>query len=122
MKKQGKWLLLGALLAPSVHAYTAPLPEVDTLHVSARTIYPPELNTVGEAANWLLEPLGYHIIADYPAPTSAAAILKQPIPTAAKMHRTMPVTHALQLLIGEGNTIVVDRKNRLITFSKGVLL
>jgi type IV pili sensor histidine kinase/response regulator len=122
VKKQGKWLLIAALLAPSVQAYNAPLPEVDTLHVSARTIYPPELNTVGQAAEWLLEPLGYHIITDFPAPTSAKSILQQPIPTAAKMHRTMPVTHVLQLLIGEGNTIVVDRKNRLITFSKGVLL
>ncbi|CAK1958687.1 hypothetical protein VCRA2113O229_1600001 [Vibrio crassostreae] len=38
------------------------------------------------------------------------------------MHRTMPVTHALQLLIGEGNSLIVDREHKLITFSKGVLL
>ncbi|MFA0012020.1 hypothetical protein AB4391_01540 [Vibrio lentus] len=113
-------LLAGSLLAPC--AFSAPLTDVDTLQVSARTLFPPEMKTVGEAAKWLLEPLGYHIVTDYPAPKSAKAILSHPIPTAARMHRTMPVTHALQLLIGQDNTLIVDREHKLITFSKGVML
>ncbi|MGL6262136.1 hypothetical protein [Vibrio sp. WXL103] len=95
------------------------LPEVDTLQVSVRTIYPPELTKVHEAVDWLVEPLGYHVVTDYPAPDSAKMLLNRPIPTVAKMHRTMPVTHAVQLLIGEDNTIIVDRKHRLITVARG---
>ncbi|PMM42856.1 hypothetical protein [Vibrio splendidus] len=120
MKLTRTLLILGGAIAP--HAFAMPLPDVDTLQVSARTLYPPEVRTVGEAATWLLEPLEYHIVTDYPAPKSAQGILIKPIPTAAKMHRTMPVTHALQLLIGEGNSLIVDREHKLITFSKGVLL
>lgn len=120
MIKKAPLLLLGCLMATP--AFSQALPDVDTLHVSARTIYPPELKTVGDAVDWLLEPLGYHVVVDYPAPSSAKTLLAKPIPTAAKMHRTMPVTHALQLLIGEGNSLVVDREHRLISFSEGVLL
>ena len=113
-------LIVGAVIAPT--AFAMPMPDVDTLQVSARTLYPPDVTTVGEAATWLLEPLGYHIVTDYPAPKSAQVLLGKPIPTAAKMRRTMPVTHALQLLIGEDNSLIVDREHKLITFSKGVLL
>nr|WP_257214484.1 hypothetical protein [Vibrio coralliilyticus] len=108
------------LLASTSVAKAAPLlPEVDTLQVSVRTIYPPEITTVQGAIEWLLEPLEYTVITEYPAPDSAKLILSQSIPAVAKMHRTMPVTHAVQLLIGEDNTIIVDRKHRLITFGRG---
>ncbi|HAS6111701.1 TPA: hypothetical protein I7139_21425 [Vibrio vulnificus] len=118
MKKMIAIGLLHALCALPTQA--APrLPDVDTLQVSVRTIYPPELSTISQAVDWLIEPLGYYVITDYPAPESAKMLLAQPIPPAAKMHRTMPVLHALQLLIGEDNTIIVDKQNRLITFSRG---
>ncbi|MFA0196792.1 hypothetical protein AB4501_21795 [Vibrio sp. 10N.222.55.E8] len=119
MKFTQTFLLLG-LIAPC--AFAQSLPQVDTLQVAARTLYPPQVTTVGDAATWLLEPLGYHIVTDYPAPKSAQRLLGKPIPTAAKVYRTMPVTHALQLLIGEDNSLIVDREHKLITFSKGVLL
>lgn len=111
---------LALLLLSSFGAVSAPLlPEVDTINVAVRTIYPPEMNTVQDAATWLLEPLEYKIITDYPAPSTASLILSQQIPAVAKMHRTMPVLHALQLLIGEDNTIILDKKHRLITFGRG---
>ncbi len=120
MKIKSLCFIALCLAAPASQA--SPIPDVDTLQVSARTIYPLELKTVGQAVQWLMEPLGYHILTEYPAPSSAKTLLESPIPTAAKMHRTMPVTHALQLLIGEGNTIIVDKGHKLITFSKGVIL
>ncbi|NAW91694.1 MULTISPECIES: hypothetical protein [unclassified Vibrio] len=115
-----KKLILPLLLLSSFGASSARLlPEVDTINVAVRTIYPPEIRTVNEAAKWILEPLEYEIITEYPAPSTASLILSQPIPAVAKMHRTMPVLHALQLLIGEDNTIILDKKHRLITFGKG---
>lgn len=112
--------MLTLLLLSSFSACAAPmLSEVDTINVAVRTIYPPEITTVEGAANWILEPLEYKIITEYPAPSTASLILSQPIPAVAKMHRTMPVLHALQLLIGEDNTIILDKKHRLITFGRG---
>lgn len=98
---------------------TAFAKEVDTLQVSVRTVYPTTVNTVGDAVKWFVEPLGYYVLTDHPAPASAKALLAKPIPMEAMMHRTMPVLHAVQLLIGQNNTIIVDKKNRLITVSEG---
>ncbi len=110
--------LLGALCVGQ--SVAAPrLPDVDTLQVSVRTIYPPELTHVEQAVKWLVEPLGYYVTTDYPAPQSAKSVLAQPIPTGAKLHRTMPVLHALQLLIGEDNTIIIDKQHHLISVGRG---
>ncbi|WP_455772833.1 hypothetical protein [Vibrio nigripulchritudo] len=101
-------------------AHSAPLlQEVDTLQVSVRTVWAPEAQTVEDAVEWIIEPLGYSILTEYPAPNAAKMLLNQPIPTAAKLHRTMPALHAIQLLIGIDNTIIVDKKHRLMTFARG---
>ncbi|CCN39728.1 conserved exported hypothetical protein [Vibrio nigripulchritudo FTn2] len=101
-------------------AHSAPLlQEVDTLQVSVRTVWAPEAQTVEDAVEWIIEPLGYSILTEYPAPDAAKMLLNQPIPTAAKLHRTMPALHAIQLLIGIDNTIIVDKKHRLMTFARG---
>ncbi|MCW8348732.1 hypothetical protein MD535_22340 [Vibrio sp. ZSDZ65] len=72
-----------------------------------------------DAIIWITEPLGYTLITDFPAPPSAVEVLAQPIPAAAKLHRTMPVLDAIQILIGLDNTIVVDKTHRLITVQRG---
>ncbi len=95
------------------------LPEVDPIDLSVRTIYPPELTSVKDAVNWLLQPTDYHLLTDYPAPKSSKTIIEQKIPAVARMHRTMPILHAIQLLIGEDNTIIIDRKHKIISFGKG---
>lgn len=112
------FLIIATLFSGMSHAVER-LPEVDTLLVSVRTIYPPELVDVKDAVDWLIEPLGYYVVTEYPAPDSAKLILAQPIPPVAKMHRTMPVLDALQLLIGIDNTIIVDKTHRLISFARG---
>ncbi|MGF1803889.1 hypothetical protein L4C31_01390 [Aliivibrio sifiae] len=47
---------------------------------------------------------------EYPAPKDANTLLAAPIPMTAKLHRTMPVLDAIQLLIGTDNTILLDKK------------
>lgn len=116
--KKSLFIIIATLFSGITHAVER-LPEVDTLQVSVRTIYPPELVDVKDAVDWLLEPLGYYVVTEYPAPDSAKLILAQSIPPVAKMHRTMPVLHALQLLVGSDNTIIVDKKHRLISFARG---
>lgn len=118
MKRPLLLLLATTLFSGASHAVER-LPEVDTLQVSVRTIYPPELTNVEDAVEWLVEPLGYYVVTEFPAPESAKVLLAQPIPAVAKMHRTMPVLHALQLLIGNQNTIIVDKQHRLISFARG---
>lgn len=91
---------------------------LDPLAVWVRTVYPEDITTVGEAVQYLLEPTGYKVVGAYPAPSDAITIINSRVPAIAKVHRTMPVMDALQLLIGNDNWIVVDRNHKLISFSE----
>ncbi|GLR76826.1 hypothetical protein [Aliivibrio sifiae] len=95
------------------------LNNVDPLQVSVRTVWPPELTTVRHAIDWLITPLGYQVVTEYPAPKNANTILNVPIPASAKLHRTMPVLDAIQILIGSDNTILLDKKHRLLSVARG---
>ena len=114
-----KRLFIGCLLCMSLPAIAAPIPPVDPLLVAVRTVWEPDVRTVEDATRWLLEPIGYHIQSDFPAPTATRTLLAKSIPPSLKLHRTMPVMDVLQLLIGTDNTVIVDRANQLIAFEKG---
>lgn len=123
MKKLPQTVLLFSLLSPlsalaSPASYTSQ--QVNTLQVTVRTVLPNNITNVGDAIRWYVEPLGYYVLTKHPAPAEATAMLDMPIPSAAKLHRTMPVLHAIQLLIGRDNTIVVDKAHKLITVKKGM--
>ena len=92
--------------------------QLDPLSLYARTVYPEDVKTVGGAASYLLETTGYTLVVAYPAPNDAISIVKRKIPPIAKIHRTMPIIDALQILIGNDNWIVVDRHHKLISFSE----
>ena len=111
-----KLILLAAFLMP-FPAYTAEQIPVDPLSLYARTVWPEDVKTVEEAVRYLLEPTGYILVTGYPAPFDAADLVKQPIPPIAKLHRTMPIIDALQIMIGLDNYVVVDHANRLVSFS-----
>ncbi|ENZ3603409.1 MULTISPECIES: hypothetical protein [Pseudomonas] len=92
--------------------------KIDPLSLYARTVYPEDVKTVGDAARYLLEPTGYQLVVVYPAPKDAVDMYQRKIPPIAKIHRTMPIIDALQILIGNDNWIVIDRNNKLISFSE----
>lgn len=67
------------------------------------TVYPEDVQTVGEAIRYLLEPTGYNVVVAYPAPSDAISIVNSRVPAIARVHRTMPVMDAIQILIGNNN-------------------
>ena len=91
---------------------------LDPLSLYARTVYPEDVKTVGDAAQYLLEPTGYKLVTAYPAPSDAISLVNDRVPPIAKVHRTMPIIDALQILIGNDHWIVIDRNHRLISFSE----
>ncbi|WP_116893177.1 hypothetical protein [Pseudomonas savastanoi] len=115
-------LIKAALIALIVPALAfaqdeKPIP-LDPMAVWVRTVYPEDIQTVGEAARYLLEATGYRLVVAYPAPSDAISIVNSRVPAIAKVHRTMPVMDALQLLIGNDNWIIVDRNHKLVSFSE----
>ncbi|MFS7384600.1 pilus assembly protein PilL [Rahnella inusitata] len=91
---------------------------VDPLTVYMRTVWPEDVTTVRQAIDYLLEPTGYRLTTRYPAPREAALLVDKPIPPIARVHRTMPVLDALQLLVGLDNYVVVDHAHHLVSFQK----
>ncbi|WP_345831107.1 pilus assembly protein PilL (plasmid) [Pantoea sp. BRR-3P] len=91
---------------------------VDPLTVYMRTVWPEDIKTVRQAVDYLLEPTGYRLVTSYPAPREAALLVDKPVPAIAKMHRTMPVLDALQLLVGLDSYVVVDHAHHLVSFQK----
>lgn len=89
---------------------------IDPLTVYMRTVWPEDVTTVRQAIDYLLEPTGYQLVTGYPAPREASSLVDQPIPPIAKVHRTMPVLDALQLLVGLNNYVVVDQTHHLVSF------
>ena len=117
-----KKLLAATLLASTLTtgaALAKPLFDVDPLMLATRTVWDGNIKTVGDAARWVLEPSGYHIITRFPAPKESAGLIAKQIPPSMKMHRTMPIIDALQLLVGTDNTVIVGRQHHLISFKGG---
>lgn len=92
--------------------------DVDPLSLYARTVWPEDVNTVGSAVSYLLEPSDYRLALNYPAPSDALKLASGPIPPIAKLHRTVPIIDAIQLLIGLDNYVIVDHRNKLVSFSR----
>ncbi len=110
-------LLLAALL-PTL-TFAQPQTNIDPLTLAVRTVWGPEIKTVQDAVDWIIEPTGYRLTTQYPAPTESARIAQKTLPPVIKMHRTMPIIDALQLLAGMDNTVIIDKRNKLISFQYG---
>lgn len=108
-------LYAGSWFAPD----PAPSTQVEPLILSVRTVWDQDITTVGQAAMWVLGSTGYRLKTDYPAPEWSEKVAEKPIPPTMTIKRTMPIIDALQLLIGTDNTVIVDRRNKLISFEQG---
>jgi type IV pili sensor histidine kinase/response regulator len=86
----------------------------DPLEIHIRTLYPKEMNTISQALDYLLEPIGYEVSVQYL--DNARDIIDLPITPMARQAKTMAIYDAIQALIGQGNVIVVDHDNKLISF------
>lgn len=113
-----KALLIAVMMPALAFAKDETPIAMDPLAVWVRTVYPEDVQTVGEAIRYLLEPTGYTVVVAYPAPSDAISIVNSRVPAIARVHRTMPVMDAIQILIGNNNWIVVDRNHKLISFSE----
>lgn len=91
---------------------------IDPLSIYVRTTYPQNMRTVAEAAEYVLEPTGYHLTTSRIASRTAARLAAQPIPPIARLNRTMPIIDALQLLVGLDHWVIVDPQHKLVTFQE----
>jgi hypothetical protein len=88
----------------------------NALRVQTRTAWPADVKTVGEAVRYVLAPTGYTLLLGAPAPREAAAIASQAISPQAIRQRTLPIDEALLAIAGPGIRLIVDQRNRLVSF------
>jgi hypothetical protein len=91
---------------------TSPLDQMTRLEIPAYA------DTVGKAADFLLEPIGYRTVQGCSAcPREAAEITAKPVSPLALRPQFTTVGRALVLVGGSRTRIVVDPRTRLVSYA-----
>lgn len=116
-------VVLGAVVTGCASGSKKPVQEPEAklqlseLDGMTRLNFPEHFETVGEAARWLLKPTGYQLRANCPGCSKEAArILEDPISPLAFVDRMTSIKRALALVAGTDCRLVVDEKNRLVSY------
>lgn len=107
-----KTLVVGAVLSLCVmnNAYADPLKS------GTRIYFPKNIKTVGQAARYILKPVGYKLALEEPAPYESASIARQPISKNALSDNVFPIEIALVRLVGEDHKVIIDHEHKLVSF------
>lgn len=100
----------------SMIAMTSHASGYDVLKMGARATFPPDIRTVGQATRYLLEPTGYKLLLNDPAPYESEEIASQPISKNALSSKVYPVEDVILRLVGKDNRIIIDHENKLVSF------
>lgn len=92
---------------------------LDSLELKVRTSFPKDATTVSDAVAYIIEPIGYELTIYNQYTPTAENIAKKPITPINRAVRTMTIYDAIQSLIGINNIILVDHKNKLVSFAEG---
>lgn len=116
-------LALPAQAAHYVHVdrYTKVLPqptsfEVDPLSINVQLTFPPTVQTVGEAVNFVLFNSGWMLTDGRATDTALNIMLERPLPLVHRTLSLMSVRDVLQVLVGQHFTPVEDPIRRIYSF------
>lgn len=107
-----------ALADPAGNAATTARAGRNRLKVGTRVEFDIRRGNVGDAINFLLEPVRYRLTHRTVDPLVSAAVLRRPVPPVAANAGVMSIESALLLLIGEEHRLVVDHAHRLIAIER----
>lgn len=95
-------------------------PTYNELHIGTRLSFDPRIRTVKQACEWVLRPTGYKLVVSHPAPFDALEIARSPMSPLVQdqLGRAVSIEEALLLVIGSDNRLVVDHKNKLVSFER----
>ena len=110
-----RWYLL-FLFSFSTLLHASVVKPFDLLKSGTLTTYPDNVTTVGQATLYLLEPTKYKLAIGLPASSSSASIALKLIPPKARQDKIMPIYQALLLLMNQDERLIIDKKNKLISF------
>lgn len=88
----------------------------DSMRIQIRTFLPERLTTVGPAAQYYADVIGYRLITGYPAPQACARIAGRTINPLADKNRILPVEEAILALLDKNCKLVIDQEHKLFAF------
>jgi hypothetical protein len=107
----------GAANATSEDA-APPSASFNRLHLGTVMQFDARTRTVGDAMASLLGPVRYRVTSNTVNAAASAALMRQPLPVAARDAGYMTIEQGLLLLIGQDNRLVVDHRSRLVAVER----
>lgn len=90
----------------------------DPMRIQIRTTLPERITTIGPAAQYYADVIGYRLVTGYPAPQECAKIAKRTINTLADKNRILPVEEAILALLDSNCKLVIDHEHKLFAFEQ----
>ncbi|WP_395398706.1 hypothetical protein ACHMW6_00135 (plasmid) [Pseudoduganella sp. UC29_106] len=121
-------VLVAALIAfPVAHANGEEARSIPKVRIAARQPldplrlrvvmqFPPNVTTVQQAAQYLLETAQYKLVLSPANPNDTRRILTRPLLGQDKDGSLQTIEDALLIVGGDDTVLVIDRENRMITF------
>lgn len=100
----------------SVQAESLGAFSLDPLSTPVRLIELKRFSTIGEAASYYGQKVGYTLKLRHPAPADASFIASLPIKPSMLREEVVPFKRMLVRLIGENNILIVDPNKKHFTF------
>lgn len=92
---------------------------MDPMRLGIRTNLPKQFNTIGQAAKYYADAIGYKLVTAYPAPEESAAIADERINPLARSGGVKPIEEAILSLLRQGCNLVIDHEHKLFSFEHG---
>ncbi|MFV0279036.1 MAG: pili assembly chaperone [Parahaliea sp.] len=112
---------LGALTQVGRYSVLAAGPtkgQRDLLAVTNAIDIPIDVQTVGEALQWLLRDSGYRLAGVSVMPDEVKAMLELPLPGVHRRFEPMPLQTVIGLIVGPAFDLVQDPVHRLLAFER----
>ncbi|MHC4397907.1 MAG: PFGI-1 class ICE element type IV pilus protein PilL2 [Planctomycetota bacterium] len=93
------------------------LSQQNPLEQTVSLTIPAEIQTVGEAINYLLQNTGYNLLPAKYRQDEASELLKQKLPLNDRSLKNTTVKNALLALAGNAYLLLVDPKHRYVSFN-----
>ena len=89
---------------------------LDPMRIGIRSGLPEEIQTVGEAAQYYADVIGYRLVTQYPAPAESGLIATETINPLARAAGIKPVEEAILALLRADCLLVIDHDHKLFSF------
>ncbi len=118
MTKAIKSLACLGVLIPLILAAAGSAYALNPMRIQIRTALPESINTVGQAAQYFADAIGYNLVTAHPAPAESRSIANELLNPLSNTNNTQPVEEAILSLLREEYVLVVDHDHKLFSFEK----